>query len=315
MAPDSTDVAVAMDVEGDALAPKRVVLDSGTSISVEPLYGVKGTRRAPRSPACFSPRDATNPTRGVRAPRTWLTPVLPSPRRPHSRARARVDTRRGSAVLPARDGRAQDPAGLRVGRPHGRAGSGPAAADRAVGGRGAHLAPGHGAPRRVALRVRHAGHGVQGVRDAARAQDGHDVHVRPVPGARRRGRLRPLLARRRRPRVRRVRARAVRAALRAGVPDARGRDGERRLERRGRRTRRRFRRRFRREGKKRVKKVARRLGREIRPLRDHRDRLRGRAHARRRGVESAQGCGGCRVRGGLQPQEGEAPERHDAGLD
>lgn len=57
MAPDSTDVAVAMDVEGDALAPKRVVLDSGTSISVEPLYGVKGTRRAPRSPACFSPRD------------------------------------------------------------------------------------------------------------------------------------------------------------------------------------------------------------------------------------------------------------------
>jgi len=57
MAPDSTDVAVAMDVEGDALATKRVVLDSGTSISVEPLYGVKGTRRAPRSPVCFSARD------------------------------------------------------------------------------------------------------------------------------------------------------------------------------------------------------------------------------------------------------------------
>ena len=37
MAPDSTDVAVAMDVEGDALATKRVVLEGGTSIGVEPL--------------------------------------------------------------------------------------------------------------------------------------------------------------------------------------------------------------------------------------------------------------------------------------
>tara|TARA_B110000977_G_scaffold127702_3_gene163166 strand:+ start:24033 stop:24287 length:255 start_codon:yes stop_codon:yes gene_type:complete len=44
MAPDSTDVAVAMDVEGGAVAVKRVVLDSGTAISVKPLYGVKGTR-------------------------------------------------------------------------------------------------------------------------------------------------------------------------------------------------------------------------------------------------------------------------------
>ena len=88
-------------------------------------------------------------------------------------------------MLPARDGRTQDPAGLRVGRPHGRAGSGAFGGSRLVDG-GAHLAPGHRAPRRVALRVRHAGHGVQGVRDAARAQDGHDVHVRPVPGARRR---------------------------------------------------------------------------------------------------------------------------------
>jgi|TARA_B110000977_G_scaffold86178_1_gene114834 hypothetical protein len=44
MAPDGTDVAVAMDVEDSKVAVKRVVLDSGTSISVKPLYGVKGTR-------------------------------------------------------------------------------------------------------------------------------------------------------------------------------------------------------------------------------------------------------------------------------